>query len=39
VVIWYIFPILECLDQEKSGNPVNWPQDGALMLDVGNYLQ
>jgi hypothetical protein len=21
VVIWYIFPILVCLDQEKSGNP------------------
>jgi hypothetical protein len=21
VVIWYIFPILLCLDQEKSGNP------------------
>jgi hypothetical protein len=20
VVIWYIFPILVCLDQEKSGN-------------------
>jgi hypothetical protein len=23
VVIWYIFPILACFDQEKSGNPVN----------------
>jgi uncharacterized membrane protein len=21
VAIWYIFPILVCLDQEKSGNP------------------
>jgi hypothetical protein len=21
VVIWYIFPVLVCLDQEKSGNP------------------
>jgi hypothetical protein len=21
VVIWYIFPILVCFDQEKSGNP------------------
>jgi hypothetical protein len=21
VVIWYIFPFLVCLDQEKSGNP------------------
>jgi hypothetical protein len=21
VVIWYIFPIFVCLDQEKSGNP------------------
>jgi hypothetical protein len=20
-VIWYIFPVLICLDQEKSGNP------------------
>jgi hypothetical protein len=20
-VIWYIFPVLVCLDQEKSGNP------------------
>jgi hypothetical protein len=23
VVIWYIFPNLVCLDQEKSGNPVS----------------
>jgi hypothetical protein len=22
VVIWYIFPVLVCLDQEKSGNPL-----------------
>jgi hypothetical protein len=21
VVIWYIFPVLVCLDQEKAGNP------------------
>jgi hypothetical protein len=21
--IWYIFPVLVCLDQEKSGNPVS----------------
>jgi hypothetical protein len=21
VVVWYIFPVLVCLDQEKSGNP------------------
>jgi hypothetical protein len=21
VVMWYIFPVLVCLDQEKSGNP------------------
>jgi hypothetical protein len=21
VFIWYIFPVLVCLDQEKSGNP------------------
>jgi hypothetical protein len=21
VVIWYIFPVLECLNEEKSGNP------------------
>jgi hypothetical protein len=21
MVIWYIFPVLVCLDQEKSGNP------------------
>jgi hypothetical protein len=24
VVIWYIFPVLVCLDQEKSGNPAFW---------------
>jgi hypothetical protein len=23
VVIWHIFPILVCLDQEKSGNPAS----------------
>jgi hypothetical protein len=23
VVIWYIFPSLVCLDQEKSGNPAD----------------
>jgi hypothetical protein len=22
VVIWYFFPVLVCLDEEKSGNPV-----------------
>jgi hypothetical protein len=24
VVLWYIFPVLVCLDQEKSGNPGWW---------------
>jgi hypothetical protein len=24
VVIWYIFPVLVCLDQEKSGNPADY---------------
>jgi hypothetical protein len=31
VAIWYIFPILVCLDQEKSGNP-DWPDAPAKIL-------
>jgi hypothetical protein len=26
MVIWYIFPVLVCLDQEKSGNPTQFKQ-------------
>jgi hypothetical protein len=34
VVIWYIFPILVCLDQEKSGNPAkDWRNlKGSVIL-------
>jgi hypothetical protein len=35
VVICYIFPVLVCLDQEKSGNPVvatTSPQNNIFLL-------
>jgi hypothetical protein len=37
VVVWYILPVLLCLDQEKSGNPVRgtaaWFATGRLNLN------
>jgi hypothetical protein len=34
VFIWYSFPVLVCLDQEKSGNPavVQRFSDGSIQL-------
>jgi hypothetical protein len=32
VYIWYIFPNLVCLDQEKSGNP------GLVRLEINLFL-
>jgi hypothetical protein len=42
VVIWYTFPVLVCLDQEKSGNPGpgkgrahRFPRDCVIVLKGG----
>jgi hypothetical protein len=33
VVIWYIFPVLVCLDQEKSGNPAYVVRSLSFLID------
>jgi hypothetical protein len=38
VAIWYIFPILVCLDQEKSGNPYrNFEVKSQFLADIPGY--
>jgi hypothetical protein len=37
VVIWHIFPVLVCLDQEKSGNPEG-VTDQKIFIYVNNLL-
>jgi hypothetical protein len=37
VVIWYIFPILVCLDQEKSGNHAPFTADQDAICHLSDF--
>jgi hypothetical protein len=38
VGIWYIFPVLVCLDQEKSGNPA-WQRHRTNAIFTGPFYE